>query len=141
MKRLSTIPLLFCFVLWFTGCEKTALNHEMGDTATLDFHDVASFDDNGSAVTIKFVDLIEDSRCPRTANCIWAGRVVVEFSVNDATPLILGMGNLTAGTDVPYRRVDTIGNHRFELMEASMGADHNQGEARQYTVAVKIDRI
>tara|TARA_B100000809_G_scaffold266504_1_gene329547 strand:+ start:7799 stop:8212 length:414 start_codon:yes stop_codon:yes gene_type:complete len=33
--------------------------------------------------TIKFVEVLEDSRCPKDANCIWAGRakILVEISL------------------------------------------------------------
>jgi len=32
-------------------------------------------------VTIKFSDVIEDSRCPEGVNCIWAGRAIVKVEV------------------------------------------------------------
>lgn len=34
-----------------------------------------------SRVTIKFVELIEDSRCPRGVQCIWAGNAKIKVSV------------------------------------------------------------
>lgn len=46
-------------------------------------------------VTIKFLEVIEDSRCPKGVNCIWAGRAIVKVEVtangqtNEKT-LILG---------------------------------------------------
>src|SRR5687767_2722486 len=37
-----------------------------------------------SNLTVKFVSLIEDSRCPEGANCIWAGnaKIKIEVSIN-----------------------------------------------------------
>ena len=32
-------------------------------------------------VSIKFVEIVEDSRCPREVNCIWAGRAIVKVEV------------------------------------------------------------
>lgn len=32
-------------------------------------------------VTIKFLEVIEDSRCPKDVNCIWAGRAIVKVQV------------------------------------------------------------
>lgn len=32
-------------------------------------------------VSVKFVDVIEDSRCPEGVNCIWAGRAIVKVEV------------------------------------------------------------
>lgn len=38
-------------------------------------------------VAIKFVDVLEDSRCPKFTDCIWAGRVkaLVEVTANGTT--------------------------------------------------------
>lgn len=38
-------------------------------------------------IKIKFVSLVEDSRCPEGANCVWAGnaRIKVEISCNNRT--------------------------------------------------------
>lgn len=35
-----------------------------------------------SDLTIKFVSLIEDSRCPTGTNCIWAGNANIEIKVS-----------------------------------------------------------
>jgi hypothetical protein len=32
-------------------------------------------------VSIKFLEVMEDSRCPKNVNCIWAGRAVVKMEV------------------------------------------------------------
>lgn len=46
-------------------------------------------------VEIKFVQVLEDSRCPKYTTCIWAGRVIVEVEVTsngkkESQSLILG---------------------------------------------------
>ncbi len=47
-------------------------------------------------VSIKFIEVLEDSRCPKEVTCIWMGRarVLVEISENEKSPqqktLILG---------------------------------------------------
>lgn len=33
---------------------------------------------------IKFVSVLEDSRCPRGTNCIWAGNARVQIKISDA---------------------------------------------------------
>ena len=40
-------------------------------------------------VYVRFMDVLEDSRCPRTVQCIWAGRarVLVEVKEGDKEPL------------------------------------------------------
>ena len=32
-------------------------------------------------ISIKFVEVVEDSRCPKDVNCIWAGRAIVKVEV------------------------------------------------------------
>lgn len=32
-------------------------------------------------VSIKFLEVVEDSRCPKGVNCIWAGRAIVKVEV------------------------------------------------------------
>ena len=61
--------------------------------------------------------VIEDSRCPTDATCVWAGRVVLRADVDDGArrthDLILGEpvstrgGTLTLSAVLPARRVDT----------------------------------
>jgi len=38
----------------------------------------------GENLEIKFVEVMEDSRCPTGATCIWAGRVSVKIEFTDA---------------------------------------------------------
>ena len=33
--------------------------------------------------TVKFVEVLEDSRCPEYVNCIWAGRARIKVEIND----------------------------------------------------------
>jgi hypothetical protein len=42
------------------------------------------------AIRIKFVDLIEDSRCPTDTQCVWAGnaKIKVELSRNSAKKVV-----------------------------------------------------
>ena len=60
--------------------------------------------------------VIEDSRCPTDATCVWAGRVVLRADVSDGArrthDLILGVpvpaggGTLTLSAVLPARRAD-----------------------------------
>jgi len=38
----------------------------------------------GENLEIKFIDVMEDSRCPTGATCIWAGRVSVKVEIKDS---------------------------------------------------------
>lgn len=34
-----------------------------------------------NGITLKFLEVVEDSRCPKGVNCIWAGRAIVKVEV------------------------------------------------------------
>jgi len=72
--------ILFVFISLFVFSQeetvespKIAIKIPLGETITIENH------------TIKFVEVLEDSRCPENTTCIWAGRarVLVEFSEKD----------------------------------------------------------
>jgi hypothetical protein len=53
-------------------------------------------------LTITPISVVEDSRCPINARCVWAGRIVVETQVDgagwqDVLPLTLGEPGTTRG--------------------------------------------
>lgn len=37
-----------------------------------------------SKLTVKFLSVVEDSRCPEDANCVWAGNAKIKISVKSA---------------------------------------------------------
>jgi len=40
---------------------------------------------SGSRMTVRFVAVTEDSRCPRDTTCVWAGEVKVQLEVVEAS--------------------------------------------------------
>jgi len=78
MKHLFTIAafMLSAFVLAqdSIGLEKVETPRIV---SKLYFGEQLKFND----VELKFVDVIQDSRCPKNVNCIWAGEIVVLVDV------------------------------------------------------------
>jgi hypothetical protein len=77
MKKLLFLSILLVTVSTMAQDQKAetpkiAVKMELGQTITLE------------GVNLTFKDVIEDSRCPKYTNCIWAGRavVLVEVEVN-----------------------------------------------------------
>lgn len=63
----------------------------LGDTITLRLGETVSLGVDGASVS--FDRVVEDSRCPADAQCIWQGRVVVAGTLTlggQATPFTLG---------------------------------------------------
>lgn len=76
MKQLLFITFIFIPLSFFAQSEtaltpKIAFKIDKGESVKL--HDM----------TIKFADVIEDSRCPKYTNCIWAGRAIVQLEITD----------------------------------------------------------
>jgi hypothetical protein len=64
--------------------EETAATLRVGGTATLRLGESVRVE--GTAVRLRFVRVVEDSRCPLGVTCVWAGRARVEIGVNDGGP-------------------------------------------------------
>jgi len=67
---------------------------------------------------LRFAELVEDSRCPDGATCVWAGRVVVRLEVvgaDDPATLSLGMPGLTP--DAPLSHV--VAGRQIALVDLS----------------------
>lgn len=61
---------------------------------SLQLHKAAALE--AKTITIVFDEILEDGRCPVTAECITAGSVRVQISV-DGQPIILTLGDLMPG--------------------------------------------
>ena len=63
-----------------------------------------------SPVKIRFVQVVEDSRCPTDVTCVWAGNAKVRVEVDSAGAVLEGNLNTT----LEPHRVTAFG-HTFEL--------------------------
>ncbi|MFH0737206.1 MAG: hypothetical protein V1827_00500 [Candidatus Micrarchaeota archaeon] len=77
MNRVFVISVLMVLLFGcFQPATKTAgINEEF----TLKINETASIPSEGLSITL--VDVPEDSRCPSSVQCVWAGRTTVEFQV------------------------------------------------------------
>lgn len=74
------------------------------------FGQVATVD----GLRIRPVRVVEDSRCPINARCIWAGRMILHVEVD-------GRGNRGAGLDLTLGEPVTLGSGRLALVAAEPG--------------------
>lgn len=82
MKRLIIVFTLFLTVNLFAQNEtletpKIAIKVAIGNTIQLKNH------------SVKFVEVLEDSRCPEYVNCIWAGRARILVEIKDESNKIV----------------------------------------------------
>ena len=48
-------------------------------------------DNKGAELNLKFEEVIEYSLCPKNADCIWAGRVRIQITLNKNDTLLIGL--------------------------------------------------
>ena len=82
MIRLAAI--LTCLAL--AGCgaaDPDAKEIDLGAEVTLAPGETVSV--KTAAMTVRFVAVTEDSRCPRDVTCVWAGEVKVSLSIQESS--------------------------------------------------------
>ena len=88
---MKTIPFFALFALFFLmSCnkdDKQTVN--LNEPFELDYRATTEFEDGNISIT--FENLIEDSRCPANAICIWEGRAVVEIKVQEEDEIAMYM--------------------------------------------------
>ncbi|WP_142453350.1 hypothetical protein [Gracilimonas mengyeensis] len=83
MKYTKQLILLIFGTLLFVSCD----NHFPGESR--DFKIGEEFDlrvgqlaeTNGASITIQFMEILEDSRCPASLMCFWAGNAKVSMKI------------------------------------------------------------
>ena len=72
---------LLVFLLGFFGChaEEPCTNFSLGEPVEIYLGETISHCEENISIT--FVELISDSRCPANANCIWQGMIEVKIAV------------------------------------------------------------
>lgn len=138
MNRLI-LSLTCLLTLTFTNCDDNSNTISSGESAVVKINEVVTFKDGRSKFDIECTKLVEDSRCPEFANCIWAGRVVVQITIDGEEWMDLGLGDLTTGTAEPYSIKGKYKDHTIALISAEYGMESNQGIAEKYSIKLKVD--
>jgi hypothetical protein len=84
LKHLFYFLAFFVPVLLLAGCANTAdVKARLGEEIPL--HVGQSVVVTGEDVKIRFVEVSEDSRCPKDVTCVWEGRVVAVVEVTSGS--------------------------------------------------------
>ena len=101
MKRNFLILALIIAGLTTIGCSPKPVESgvRLGQEFSLSIGQKAAI--TGETIEITFLKVLEDSRCPRGAQCIWEGRAISLVSVvsNNTTEIQLAEGGLTDHTN------------------------------------------
>jgi uncharacterized Zn finger protein len=90
-------------------------------------------------LTVKFVSVTEDSRCPKGVNCIWAGNVRVKLQVTKAKSKPFKVELSLNPRDFPDGESSDYGNYRIKLSGVDpYPVKDQQLTARDYTVTLSV---
>ncbi len=115
MKKYSI--LFFAITLLFAiSCTKKdgLLNFKLDTAFDLKQSEVATWEDN-SEVKVQFNNVLEDSRCPIDAICVWAGRATVEITFSQPGSSETGFLALGDFSGTNYTDKAVFGNYEVIL--------------------------
>jgi hypothetical protein len=101
---------------------------------TLDVGQTVSVDD--AELSIKFVRVTEDSRCPSNVQCVWAGNGQIEIEArDDAQPNSLALNTMEGAKEV------VVGQYRIQLLALDPAPVAGQPiPANNYRATLKVTR-
>jgi hypothetical protein len=87
-------------------------------------------------IAIRFSEVTEDSRCPETVTCVWAGRVVINIEIKKTgeSPLFK---ELTFGPESPARqgKKELYASESFSIFAiAVVPYPKTEGEVKEYNL-------
>jgi len=113
------------------------MTFEMGETFEMKAGQVARI--KGENYHILFMEVKEDSRCPKGANCVWEGQTIVKLSIrhkgetgNVELKLHAGRSTLNKGTSEPFE-LTLVSVQPYPVM----GEDFDKAD---YAVQLKVDK-
>ena len=126
--------LFFLFLLaptlLFTSCEKEVF--ALTDEVSIGFKSSILVQTSTEVLEIEFNELLEDSRCPPGAVCIWQGQVQVKLKLNDSQYIELGTGAEMSTTA-------EFNGQTIHLIDVLYASDDDFGNEKKCSVVIRVD--
>lgn len=136
MKYWTSI-IISILLLSFSGCKKEKTDSNENYIA---INQCKSFTRNEQKITCCLDSIIEDSRCPINAVCIWEGRAVVRFKVS--TQNTVHTISLATNKFTPYPRDTTLVGFNIELVNLIPQPEVNKSfNYKEYVAKVNITKF
>ena len=139
--KYSNLLLIAVLLLSLASCKKQVQPaNEINFPGSLALNKLESFDIDGETLTCSLDSVLQDSRCPINANCVWQGMAVARFNVShDNTQSAITLGTIKFG---PYDTNSTVAGFKIELVGVSpypeLGKPANYND---YVAKVKITKL
>ncbi len=92
----------------------------------------------GNSFQIRPIRIVEESRCPATANCVWAGRVVVETQLQSLD--MLQNSNLSFGAGSDGMSAATFDGYTVRITGVSPQARSGGISSGEYVITYQVTR-
>jgi hypothetical protein len=112
MKRLAFI-IAVASAIFFGACDKPV---DAEISLTIKLQHCADNIFSGNDIHLCFDKVVADSRCPYTADCIWAGAAAVEFTLTKHNEThLLKLSTISRYGD--YTKDTTVAGYKIELLD------------------------
>ena len=110
--KLFLLPCLF--LLLFSACRKTYLTNGSSETASISLKDCLQRNYSGENVSLCLDEVVNDSRCPIAAVCVWQGVATVRFNMSiDDKPYTFVLATTKTGN---VDTVTTVQRYKITLL-------------------------
>jgi len=127
VKHIIVIVGLFSLL---TGCTKKKVGLHVPFELKINQSAVVSA--NGSSINVKFIQLVEESRCPPNVECIWAGRVAIKLKINNSEEFIIGLNHSNYPSTFNYM------NREYALLDVNYTNEASFGIENKCVVKLEV---
>src|SRR5688500_2560698 len=91
-----------------------------------------------SGIRINFVEVLEDSRCPEGANCIWAGRARIKVTIDGKDVSSMTVELATDGDTQSIK----VGNYQVHLVKLEPKPSAQKApEEKEYSAWFRFEKL
>ena len=113
MNQWSRVCVVLLSVGFFWSCSGDPTGPEVGESFTLEPGEGVTLESDG--IGVRFMQVLEDSRCPTRVQCVWAGDAAV---VVELAPQAGDAAEHTLHTNVGQKSI-VLGRYELSLLELS----------------------
>ena len=110
-----------------------SINYDLENAFTLGYLQTGT--EEASGLSVQFIELVEDTRCPNGVECVSAGWVIIRIKIADSI-------TLTLGTDSPDSESITFNNYKITLIDVTPYPEYDQTYTNEdYQIQLLIEEI
>ena len=131
---IKVIYIIILFVLF--SCEEEDRKIKLDETFVLQYGETKVLDGQDQ-FSLTFKDLLDDSRCPANAICVWAGQARVKVEINEGFEIF--ERELTNGTILENQTSKiNIGHYTIELLKVIPHPENEGVEIDKADYAIQL---